>query len=327
MTPDERLAHARAAVAAAEARGETWQGWTEQERTEVNMGYQREPDPARAHAEAESMRRIAAMPFNRGRTWTSGSALNVETKAMSGDKGSHESVAHGVYRVRWNDADGVSLAAIGSGPGGERWIAPTNWLRPGLLATCWTEIKSLERIDVGGPDEVECSDATARDETNRQLREAREIAEGLTRERDEARRGRDDAAIERDHYRRLVARERSDRLAVAKERDEARRDYELERKAHNDTIKALADERAAHKDMKAQLLAEVKAAWTVALPEGAFSERARLTYEGAKWVMDAMSGVDHTFASAVPIAVERANALLRAAEAEAAKGASGEGGA
>jgi hypothetical protein len=34
---------------------------------------------------------------------------------------------HGLYRVFWKEG-GSSLAAVGSGPDGRRWLAATNWI-------------------------------------------------------------------------------------------------------------------------------------------------------------------------------------------------------
>lgn len=53
----------------------------------------------------------------------------------------------GLYRVFWKSG-GSSLAAIGMLPNGDRWIAPTNWVRPCEMpsAGAWGEIDRLEAI-------------------------------------------------------------------------------------------------------------------------------------------------------------------------------------
>jgi len=35
----------------------------------------------------------------------------------------------GLYRIYWKDG-GSSLAAVGMGESGDRWLAPTNWVGP-----------------------------------------------------------------------------------------------------------------------------------------------------------------------------------------------------
>ncbi|MBD8556344.1 hypothetical protein IFT84_17690 [Rhizobium sp. CFBP 8762] len=54
----------------------------------------------------------------------------------------------GLYRVHWKSG-GNSLAAIGMGSNGDRWIAPTNWIRPADMSSMggWGDIEWLERIE------------------------------------------------------------------------------------------------------------------------------------------------------------------------------------
>lgn len=54
----------------------------------------------------------------------------------------------GLYRVHWKSG-GTSLASIGMGSNGDRWIAPTNWLRPATVAEAgeWGDIERIEPID------------------------------------------------------------------------------------------------------------------------------------------------------------------------------------
>lgn len=66
----------------------------------------------------------------------------------------------GLYRVHWKSG-GSSLAAIGQMHDGNRWIAPTNWLSPGMRPTSdtWGKIERLEPIS---PAETTDMDALAR---------------------------------------------------------------------------------------------------------------------------------------------------------------------
>jgi hypothetical protein len=49
----------------------------------------------------------------------------------------------GLYRVQWKEG-GESLAAVGMNEKGERWIAPTNWIRAGMLSTeGWGAVERL----------------------------------------------------------------------------------------------------------------------------------------------------------------------------------------
>lgn len=54
-------------------------------------------------------------------------------------------LAPGLYRVFWK-AGGSSLASIGMGIDGRRWVAPINWTHPSLDR--WSLISRVERIDV-----------------------------------------------------------------------------------------------------------------------------------------------------------------------------------
>ena len=59
-----------------------------------------------------------------------------------------KTLKHGLYRVWWAEG-GTSLAALGSMPNGERWLAPTNWTTPAMEwgATDWTAVLRMERLD------------------------------------------------------------------------------------------------------------------------------------------------------------------------------------
>lgn len=61
--------------------------------------------------------------------------------------GSPTAAPLGLYRIHWKSG-GSSLAAIGMMENGDRWIAPTNWLRPGMMPSAgeWGEIERLEPI-------------------------------------------------------------------------------------------------------------------------------------------------------------------------------------
>lgn len=62
--------------------------------------------------------------------------------------GSEQVAPLGLYRVHWKSG-GSSLAAIGMMENGDRWIAPTNWVRPTTMPSAgkWGEIERLEPID------------------------------------------------------------------------------------------------------------------------------------------------------------------------------------
>ncbi|KFL31720.1 hypothetical protein JP75_06505 [Devosia riboflavina] len=62
--------------------------------------------------------------------------------------GSPAAVDPGLYRVHWKSG-GTSLAAIGMMSDGNRWIAPTNWLRPCEMPSAgeWAEIDRIEKIE------------------------------------------------------------------------------------------------------------------------------------------------------------------------------------
>lgn len=44
------------------------------------------------------------------------------------NRGEAQTLGHGLYRVYWYSG-GVTLAAVGSNAQGQRWLAPTNWVR------------------------------------------------------------------------------------------------------------------------------------------------------------------------------------------------------
>lgn len=54
-------------------------------------------------------------------------------------------VSLGLYIVHWKDG-GTSLAAVGMGPDGRRWLAPTHWQVPSSTAKAWHYVERLERI-------------------------------------------------------------------------------------------------------------------------------------------------------------------------------------
>lgn len=60
-----------------------------------------------------------------------------------------KSVRPGIYRVEWEDG-GSSVAAVYNDRHGRRWLAPTNWIGPGLLAGQLDAIKSLRPLERQG---------------------------------------------------------------------------------------------------------------------------------------------------------------------------------
>lgn len=70
-------------------------------------------------------------------------------------RGSPDAPRSGLYRVFWKSG-GSSLAAIGILSNGDRWIAPTNWVTPGTMASDgeWGDVKRLEPIDADGIDRL-----------------------------------------------------------------------------------------------------------------------------------------------------------------------------
>jgi len=58
---------------------------------------------------------------------------------------------HGLYKVYWKTG-GMSLASVGSTPNGNRWLAPTNWVR--LLSDndnaniVWRGVFRVEHIQI-----------------------------------------------------------------------------------------------------------------------------------------------------------------------------------
>lgn len=57
-------------------------------------------------------------------------------------------LACGLYRVFWVSG-GMSFAAVGAAPNGERWLAPTNWTSPVVPYTDWEQVASMELIVEG----------------------------------------------------------------------------------------------------------------------------------------------------------------------------------
>lgn len=61
---------------------------------------------------------------------------------MTGEE--FQKMVPGLYLVHW--ADGArSLAAVGVGEGGERWLAPVGWVRPSTSVP-WPSIASVELL-------------------------------------------------------------------------------------------------------------------------------------------------------------------------------------
>jgi hypothetical protein len=50
----------------------------------------------------------------------------------------------GLYRLFWKTG-GSSLAAVGQGPNGDRWMAPVNWVEVGF-ADSWRMVDRVEKI-------------------------------------------------------------------------------------------------------------------------------------------------------------------------------------
>lgn len=48
----------------------------------------------------------------------------------------------GIYKIYWKNG-GDSLASVGVDEKGDRWLAPTNWTRPGT-ADHWMEVDRVE---------------------------------------------------------------------------------------------------------------------------------------------------------------------------------------
>lgn len=62
-------------------------------------------------------------------------------------KGYVDQLPHGLYRVYWKrkHGGGHSLAAVGSDPKGNRWLAPTNWVSLNVESD-WKAVKEVELI-------------------------------------------------------------------------------------------------------------------------------------------------------------------------------------
>jgi hypothetical protein len=63
-------------------------------------------------------------------------------------------LGHGVYRVYWASG-GSSLAAVGSGVNGQRWLAPTNWCWPEFDPYGWGRVSKIELLYSEGETEPE----------------------------------------------------------------------------------------------------------------------------------------------------------------------------
>lgn len=58
-------------------------------------------------------------------------------------------VKHGLYKAKWKKSagGGSSLVAVGSGPNGDRWMAPTNWISGSTFRLdAWADVKKLKLI-------------------------------------------------------------------------------------------------------------------------------------------------------------------------------------
>ena len=55
----------------------------------------------------------------------------------------------GIYRIHWTEG-GSSLAAIGMGMDGSRWLAPTNWVIPTEYVK-WETVQSAESLAIPAP--------------------------------------------------------------------------------------------------------------------------------------------------------------------------------
>jgi hypothetical protein len=52
----------------------------------------------------------------------------------------------GLYKIYWKDG-GWSLAAVGSLPNGDRWLAPTNWVSlANEYSKEWRRVEKVEAI-------------------------------------------------------------------------------------------------------------------------------------------------------------------------------------
>lgn len=51
----------------------------------------------------------------------------------------------GLYVVHWREG-GSSLAAVGMGRNGTRWLAPTNWIAPSTNPDVWLAVWRVERV-------------------------------------------------------------------------------------------------------------------------------------------------------------------------------------
>lgn len=57
-----------------------------------------------------------------------------------------EALPLGIYRVWWKGTlHGYSLAAMGMLPSGQRWLAPTNWVRPSET-NWWVLVDAMELV-------------------------------------------------------------------------------------------------------------------------------------------------------------------------------------
>lgn len=60
-----------------------------------------------------------------------------------------QKLRHGLYKITWRNNEYImeSLAAIGSYPNGDRWMAPTNWVHvPTASMAYWDRVEKIQLI-------------------------------------------------------------------------------------------------------------------------------------------------------------------------------------
>lgn len=65
------------------------------------------------------------------------------------EKDQVKALKHGLYKAKWKKSHGggSSLVAVGSGPNGDKWIAPTNWISGSTFdLKVWNKIKKVKLI-------------------------------------------------------------------------------------------------------------------------------------------------------------------------------------
>lgn len=80
-------------------------------------------------------------------------------------------LSSGLYEIRWASNGGRSVAAIGVTSNGGRWIAPTNWISPGVIedhkradgsGISWDDIEEFIPIDIDRSRWFDCAHCDAR---------------------------------------------------------------------------------------------------------------------------------------------------------------------